>query len=342
VKQTRRFALLGLALGVLISPLTADASAAAADPPEPAVLTAVDLTESAPKSCQFVLRIDGVIDEIETASLGDGRFVFDLSPVRWDGPTRRTRPDSNGIREYRFSQLSRDPLVTRFVVEVSAGWSCRHDSISGGLLVVCSGPPIFEAQRSAAVGPTIAVVRGLELTSPLVGVDAETLIDRSLGFTPRDVVRDGLPNFGSVRDDWMGAPRPHKGLDIYVDKAAVQAVARGKVVGVGHGDRAGGWVKIDHGNGVETVYVHVSKLKVKTGDDVSRGQQLAAIHGAVGNAVEPQLHFELRLDGEATDPVPFIFDLASEDLKRTITLANQRLEVLERERAARVRQVPRQ
>jgi hypothetical protein len=337
-----RHALLGLALGVLISLLTADASAAAVDLPEPAVLTAVDLTETAPESCRIVLKIHGVVDQIETASLNDGRFIFDLSPVVWDGPTRRICPDFYSIREYRFSQLSRDPLVTRFVVEVRAGWSCRHDFISGGLLVVCSGPPTFEAQQSDAVGPTIAVVRGVELMSPIEGLDAEKLIDRSLGFTPRDIVRDGLPNFGSMRDDWMGAPRPHKGLDIYVDKAAVQAVARGKVVGVGHGDRAGGWVKIDHGNGVETVYVHVSGLRVRTGDDVLRGQHLAAIDGAVGNAVEPQLHFELRLDGEAIDPVPFIFDLASEDLKRTITLANQRLEVLERERAARVRQVPHQ
>jgi murein DD-endopeptidase MepM/ murein hydrolase activator NlpD len=164
------------------------------------------------------------------------------------------------------------------------------------------------------------------------------MIDRSLAYTPQDVVRDGLPYFGSVRDDWMGTPRPHKGLDIYVDKVPVQAAAKGIITGVGFGERAGGWAKIDHGNGVETVYVHVSRLTVEAGDDVAKGQRIATVDGAVGNAVEPQLHFELRLDGESVDPVPYIFELASEDLKRKIKLANERLEVLARERASRVRQ----
>ena len=168
---------------------------------------------------------------------------------------------------------------------------------------------------------------------------AEKLIDRSLGFTPRDIVRDGLPNFGSMRDDWIGAPRPHKGIDIYGDKMGVQAVAGGKVVGVGYGERSGGWATIGHGNGVETLYVHISRSSVKTGDDVARGQSIAAIDGAVGNAVQPQLHFELRLDNQSVDPIPYISVLASEDLKRKITRANQRLEILEQERAARVRNI---
>jgi hypothetical protein len=177
----------------------------------------------------------------------------------------------------------------------------------------------------------------MEIASPVVGLDAEKLVDRSLGFTPRDMVRDGLPHFGSMRDDWIGAPRRHKGLDIYIDNAAVRAVAKGKVVGAGHGERAGGWIKIGHGNGVETVYVHVSGSSIKTGEDVARGQRIAAVDGAVGNAVQPQLHFELRLDGHSVDPVPFIFDVAPEDLKRRITQENQRLRVLEQERESLVR-----
>jgi murein DD-endopeptidase MepM/ murein hydrolase activator NlpD len=150
------------------------------------------------------------------------------------------------------------------------------------------------------------------------------------------MVRDGLPHFGSTRDDWIGKARPHKGLDIYVDRTGVQAVAAGTVVGTGLGDRAGGWAKIDHGNGVETVYVHVSGLDIDKGDQVSQGQEIAAIDGPVGNAIEPQLHFELRLDGEAVDPVPYLFELAPDDLKSKILLENERLEALERERALRI------
>jgi hypothetical protein len=304
--------------------------------PMPAALTSVELVETTSEEMRMVLEIRGRVDRVETMSLGDGRFVFDLAEVAWDGPSHRIRPAAPGVLEYRYSQLSRDPLVTRFVVEAAGGWSCRHEPAPRGLLVVCGAPPVIGAPEMAAFGPDIAVVRGIGLMSPVVGLDAEGLIDRSLGFVPRDMVRDGLPNFGAMRDDWLGAPRSHKGLDIYGDKVVVQAAAGGKVVGAGQGEKAGGWVKIRHGNGVEIVYVHVSKLSVRTGDSVSRGQRMAVIDGPSGNAIQAQLHLEIKLDGQSVDPVPFIFELASEDLKAKIATANQRLAVLEQERASRI------
>lgn len=331
----------GIALVVLVSLIVVRAPTAAARHPQPALLTGVELAAAGPDVSRIVLEFRGDIDRVETARLDGGRFVFDLTPVVWDGPTRRERPELGGIREYRYSQFSRDPEVARLVVEVADGWSCRHDLVPGGLVVACSGPASVGSAQPAARGSTIAVVGDVELASPLAGLDAAALIGRSLGYTPADVVHDGLPYFGSVRDDWMGAPRPHKGIDIYVDRVTVQAVAAGRVVGVGLGDRAGGWVKIDHGGGVESVYVHVAEPRVHTGDNVVRGQPIASIDGAVGNAVEPQLHFEVRLDGESVDPVPYIFALASDDLKGAITIAYQRLEALARERAARVGQVSR-
>jgi hypothetical protein len=293
----------------------------------------VDVIASNPESCRIALRVDGMIGRVDTIRLGDGRFVFDLAPVVWNGPTRRVSADVPGVHGYRFSQFSRDPLVTRLVVEIDPAWSCVHTTEAGTVTVTCSGAPL---RRHARDNPIIAVVRGLSFSSPLTGLDAGALIDRSLGFTPKDMVRDGLPHFGSTRDDWIGKPRPHKGLDIYVDKLTVQAVAPGTVVGTGRGERAGGWTTIDHGNGVETVYVHISGLRVRKCHQVSRGQSIAVIDGAVGNAVQPQLHFELRLDGQAVDPVLYIFKLAPDDLKARISHEQRRLEALERERASRV------
>jgi hypothetical protein len=301
----------------------------------PARLTSVDLIDTSSENIRIELTIDGEVGGVATLRLGDGRYVFDLEPIAWEGPTRRVNPHAPGIREYRYSQFSRKPLITRFVVEVDSLWSCVHTREPEGIIVACGGAPL---QGPASATETIAVVRGLELSSPLTRLDAEGLIERSIGFTPQDVVRDGLPHFGSTRDDWIGKPRPHKGLDIYVDLEAVQAVAAGTVVGTGLGQRAGGWATIDHGRGVETVYVHISRLQVKKGDQVSRGQQIAFVDGAAGNAVEPQLHFELRLDGEAVDPVPYIYELAPEELRARIAREQRRLEVLERERAAQVRQ----
>jgi hypothetical protein len=325
------------ARSILAALVLAGVSVATADQPDPAVLTAVDVVEESSNSCHISLSIRGQVDRVETARFGDGRFVFDLTPVTWDGPTGRVRLDSRGIHEYRFAQFSGDPPVTRFVVEVETGWTCAYESLSSGVVVACSDTLDLDPRVSPATVPVIAEVRGFRLTSPVAGLDAETLVDRSLGFIPRDMVRDGLPHFGAMRDDWIGKPRRHKGLDIYIDNVSVQAVADGKVVGTGRGDRAGGWATIRHGQGVETSYVHISDLSVKTGDEVARGQRIAVIDGAVGNAVQPQLHFELRLDERPVDPIPYVFELASDDLKQKITLANQRLAVLEQDRASRVR-----
>lgn len=303
---------------------------------DPAALTSVDLVENNPGSIRLELGIRGRIDRVETMNLGDGRFVFDLASVAWDGPSRRVRPAGSGVFEYRYSQLSRDPLITRFVVEAADGWSCRHEPAPAGLVVECGGPPNPGASETVVREPVIAVVRGVGLLSPVEGLDAEGLIVHSLGYVPRDMVRDGLPNFGAVRDDWLGAPRSHKGLDIYGDRVVVRAAAAGKVVGAGDGRKAGGWVKIDHGNGVETVYVHISRPNIRRGDQVAGGQRIAVIDGPAGNAVEAQLHFEIKLDGQSVDPVPFIFEGASEGLRAEIEAAIERLAVLERKRAARV------
>lgn len=316
--------------------VVAAAPFSAATQPKPAVLGAVNLVETTPERIQMALDIRGRVDRVETMSLGDGRFVFDLAGVAWDGPSRRIRPGGPGVVEYRYSQLSRDPLITRFVVETAGGWSCRHEPAPRGFLVTCSGAPVTDAPANSRLDPDIAVVRGIRFISPVEGLDADGVVDRSLGYVPRDMVRDGLPYFGAVRDDWLGLPRSHKGLDIYGDKVVVRAVAGGKVVGAGDGDKAGGWVKIDHGNGVETVYVHISGLSVRTGESVVRGQRIAVIDGPSGNAIEAQLHFEIKLDGESVDPVPFIFEAASDDLRVEIAAAIERLAVLERERASSV------
>jgi hypothetical protein len=313
------------------------AAAAAQAGPTPAVLTEVEPAGSNPGEIRIVLEIRGPIGGVESSSLSDGRFVFDLARVAWDGPTRRVQSGVPGVRGYRYSQLSREPLVTRFVVETEAGWSCRHEPAPRGLLVICSGPPGAGGPVASAPGPAIAVVRGIGLISPVEGLDAAGVIGRSLGYVPRDMVRDGLPHFGAVRDDWLGAPRSHKGLDIYGDGFGVRAAAAGRVVGSGQGTKAGGWIRIDHGKGVETVYVHISAVTVRPGDEVPAGRRIAAIDGPTGNAVEAQLHFEIKLDGKPVDPVPYLFELAPAELRAEIEAARERLAVLEQERASRVR-----
>jgi murein DD-endopeptidase MepM/ murein hydrolase activator NlpD len=183
----------------------------------------------------------------------------------------------------------------------------------------------------------VAVARGIDLCSPIDGLTVSGILARSLEYLPKDVVRDGLPHFGAMRDDWKGAPRPHQGLDIYVDHLTVLAMAAGKVVGAGWGDRAGGWVKIDHGSGVDTVYVHLRTVAVKRGDAVQQGQLIGTIDGPQGNAIEAQLHLEIRLDGTPVDPVPLFMAASPPELQqawqRAIQAEPERVEQRRRELA---------
>jgi hypothetical protein len=149
---------------------------------------------------------------------------------------------------------------------------------------------------------------GLDFMIPLEGMLIEELIDRSIGYTPKDMIRDGLPDFGSIRDDWKGKPRPHEGYDIYTDNINVLAATAGKVIKIGKSYNAGLYVKLQHQADLYTVYVHLDQATVKEGQTVSTGEKIGTIKGASGNAVEPQLHFELKIKDEGMDPLPLIED----------------------------------
>jgi hypothetical protein len=84
----------------------------------------------------------------------------------------------------------------------------------------------------------------------------------------------------------------------------VRAVAGGTAY-VEHPAWAGNLVRIDHGNGTETLYAHLSAITVANGRRVQAGQQIGNV-GALGNATGPHLHFEVRLGGQPVNPMPFL------------------------------------
>jgi len=84
----------------------------------------------------------------------------------------------------------------------------------------------------------------------------------------------------------------------------VRAVTSG-VVRVEHPAWAGNLVRIDHGNGLETLYAHLSRVDVTDGQQVTAGQQIGAV-GTEGNSTGPHLHFEVRLGGDPVNPMPFL------------------------------------
>lgn len=151
-------------------------------------------------------------------------------------------------------------------------------------------------------------INGKKLFIPIPQMSLSTFLDRSICYTPKDIIRDGLPNFGSKRDDWKEGlkPRIHKGIDIYIDSSDVQSVADGIIEAIGKNKTAGLWVKVDHSKSLKTVYVHLADCIVAKGKSIRAGQIIGHIRGPRGNAIEPQLHFEVELNGIKIDPFRFL------------------------------------
>ena len=113
-------------------------------------------------------------------------------------------------------------------------------------------------------------------------------------------------NFGWRTHPILGTERFHAGIDFGADYGSlVYASAQGRVI---YADWYGGYgnaVIIDHGNGMTTLYGHCSELYVKDGDVVAKGQPISAV-GSTGFSTGPHLHFELRANGEPTDPAAYL------------------------------------
>ena len=113
-------------------------------------------------------------------------------------------------------------------------------------------------------------------------------------------------NFGVRSDPFHGGARMHAGVDISGPLGTpVYATADGVV---GRAERSGGYgnlVELEHGKGIQTRYGHLSKILVVSGDRIRRGQ-LIALMGSTGRSTGSHLHYEVRMDGHAVNPGPFL------------------------------------
>ena len=104
----------------------------------------------------------------------------------------------------------------------------------------------------------------------------------------------------------LGGRNYHTGVDIGAAGGTnILAANSGKVIKAGWNNSYGYMVMIDHGGGIVTLYAHSSKLLVKTGDVVARGQAIALI-GSTGQSTGNHLHFEVRVNGAYQNPLNYI------------------------------------
>ncbi|MDI9350141.1 MAG: peptidoglycan DD-metalloendopeptidase family protein [Candidatus Symbiobacter sp.] len=112
--------------------------------------------------------------------------------------------------------------------------------------------------------------------------------------------------FGRRIDPFNGRPALHEGLDMAAPIGVnISATAPGRVVYAGKRESYGNMVEISHGYGISTRYAHMSKILVAPGAIVNSRQTVGLV-GQTGRAQGPHLHYEVRIDGNAQNPAPFI------------------------------------
>ena len=112
--------------------------------------------------------------------------------------------------------------------------------------------------------------------------------------------------FGPRRDPKTGGRRMHKGVDFAAPNGTpLYATADGVVTHAGWSSGYGRLVKIQHEFGIETRYAHMSKLRAKVGQRVSRGDRIGDM-GASGRVTGVHLHYEVRVGGKAVNPMIYI------------------------------------
>ena len=176
----------------------------------------------------------------------------------------------------------------------------------GGPLV--NAHPMTEPDLQAAI---------LELTNAVDARD-DSLSTIEAKILQQSVLKDMLPNSNPVNatynsssygwriDPFNGNKAFHEGLDFTANTGTpIRAAADGIVALAEVSGGYGNMVKIEHGSGLETRYGHASKLLVKAGERVVKGQIIAEV-GSTGRSTGPHLHYEIRLNGEALDPRKYL------------------------------------
>lgn len=112
--------------------------------------------------------------------------------------------------------------------------------------------------------------------------------------------------FGYRRDPFTHRIRHHDGIDISAPYGTkVLSAGKGVVKFAGREGDYGNMVIIDHGDGVETVYAHLSKISVRVGQRIQKGEEVGLV-GSTGRSTGPHLHFEVRVGNKPINPLKYL------------------------------------
>ena len=115
-----------------------------------------------------------------------------------------------------------------------------------------------------------------------------------------------LSSYGSRNDPFSGDGSFHAGVDLSAPTGTpVQASGDGVITHAEWSGRYGKLVVIDHGNGMQTWYAHLSRFDVVPGQEIRLGQRIG-LSGGTGRVTSPHLHYEVRMGGTPVNPYPYL------------------------------------
>ena len=135
---------------------------------------------------------------------------------------------------------------------------------------------------------------------------------------------ENLSGFGFRIHPTLNINKMHTGIDFNCPKGTeIQASGKGVVESAGEQAGYGNCVVIDHGHGFKSRYAHMSAIKVKQGQKVSRGHLIGLV-GSTGQSTGDHLHYEIEKDGEKVDPIQYCYDgLTTKEYQALVKAARQ-------------------
>ena len=196
----------------------------------------------------------------------------------------------------------------------------------GAVTMMAAAPAAAESAASAAMVPAVDMPAGNSAGAPVTTSDGDRQFEQlfaswermdkvSAGVATTSVsVPSAMPltdarlssGYGMRNHPVLGGRRGHKGVDLAAPTGTpVYATADGVVRKADWFSSYGKYISIEHGASLQTRFAHLSDMVVSAGDKVKKGDLIGYV-GSTGRSTGPHLHYEVRVDGVAVDPSPYM------------------------------------
>lgn len=166
----------------------------------------------------------------------------------------------------------------------------------------------WQSFEESSVPALAAVANAASRPGLVAGAPVAPIMRSTVSIPSRMPLMDAsaTSNFGMRTHPVLGGRRAHRGIDLAAPSGTpIYATADGIVSKASWYSSYGLFVSLEHGGKIETRYAHMSRLNVAAGQTVRKGDIIGFV-GSTGRSTGPHLHYEVRIDGQAVNPIPYM------------------------------------